>query len=224
MKGMYLFVMVVCLSMGTFVLASKAHSYSYNAWVGMTGADTIAVNPFLSGALTPDPMSYTDFEMMLEWGFSDKMDFFYNFTGNWGMIRYDFSGKDLAIVGVQAGADYLSLQYHLIYDELDMFAIEANVALTFPYGAMLDAMEIGAVIAPVLKLPFGVSVYLEINPVYTFGDDGGFGLELVPGLCFDIGDAQLSVGLPLGDILSENGISVSYGAWLWIPFNYAKGE
>lgn len=218
-------VLFVVLVIGVYLaMPNKAHCYSYGAWVGMTGANTLALNPFLSGNLgNGTPATFTDWDMLLEFGFGDKADIFYSFSSSWGMIRYDFSGKNLAIAALMISSSSVGLQYHAIYDELDKFAIEGNVYFDFPYETNFgESMTIGAIIAPVLKLG-AINIFVEFDPAYTLAGGGAFSLGIVPGVCFNIGDSQLSIGIPLGDVASGS-LSVGYGAWLWVPFSFVGKE
>ncbi len=209
---------------GVLTAAQNGQAYSYSAWVGMTGANTIAVNPFIGGSF--DGTSYTDMaDLVLEYGISDYADMFASVNG-WGMVRYDFSrGENMGIAALYFDSTQLGLQYHMIKGFSDAFSLEANVYFNFPYGginSMIENMGMGAIIAPTVI--FGkAAFYLEVDPAYTLGTGGGFDLKLVPGLWFKVGNGELSIGVPITG-LTGGGASVSYGAWYWIPFTLPTAE
>lgn len=212
---------VALIALGAVVLTTETgNAYSYGAWVGMTGANTIAWNPFLSGSL--DGESLTDWENLVEFGVSDYADIFLSLSADpWGMVRYDLSkGNNVGIVGLYLDSGSAGLQYHMITALADIFTLEANVSVSVPYmGAdSFGNMSFGAIIAPVLTFTEKMAFYCEIDPSFTLGEEGGFDLTLVPGLWFSLGNGELSVGFPIGG-LTGGDVSVSYGAWYWIPFS-----
>ena len=200
---------VAVLIFAAFVMLSPARvlAYSYGAWVGMTGAKTVAVNPFYSIALSaPYAGAVT---AKFDYGFSDVADIMVDISDKWVMPRYDLTGgKSYLIAGLMLGAAP-GLQLHGIYDDQSMWAIEYNVA----YSATawdFSGSDLGAIIAPTLKLgDFGVWVEGDLNSIIT-----GFSFDMGAGIYINAGDNQISIGV--NSILGTPNI----GAWLWAPFSF----
>lgn len=217
----YGWMVLVFALIGVVAVAERGQAYSYDAWTGMTGKGTIAINPFVSGDLNA---SFTDVGMWAGFGLSDTADILFDFANMAGMFRYDFSGgNNVGIVALALSSTSLGLQYHMIVDpDEGIFAFEGNIYFNFPYTGMLADMSLGAYLAPVLKLGEVVSLYVEVDPSYSLADSA-FALQLVPGLCFNIGDGQLSVGFPVTGLL-DGSTAVSYGMWYWFPFSLGAEE
>jgi hypothetical protein len=206
--------------LGTAVMAGMimmtpqlGRAYSYNAWVGMTGAKTVAVNPFYSVGIGKGTTYQGSFVGALDYGFSDKADIFIDFTDGWLMPRYDLSGDNLAIVGLMLGSAASGfgpgLQLHGIYDKAKMFAIEYNLDLSTA-GWDFSGINMNAIVAPTLKLGnFGVWVEGDFNGLIS-----GFGFDMGAGIYVNVGDDQISLGV--NSILGSPNI----GGWLWAPFSF----
>jgi hypothetical protein len=137
-------------AMSLTAAVESGHAYSYSAWVGMTGANTIAINPFFGGDFAGNVFSQAD--VVLEYGISDYADIFTSITG-WGMVRYDFSkGNNVGIGALYLDSEKLGLQYHMIKSFADIFTLEANVDVYMPYADMIGTMNFSAYIAPVVTL------------------------------------------------------------------------
>ncbi len=201
------------VSLGLAVLAAMVmatpdlgSAYSYGAWVGMTGAKTVAVNPIYGIDLSTG-VGAVDFKF--DYGFSDTVDIFLDISSGYIMPRYDISGNNLLIAGLVLGSAP-GLQIHGIWDELDMFALEYNVW----YSAsdwLFSGFDTGIIIAPTLKLgDFGVWVEGDI----ATGDFTAVGFDMNAGIYVNLGDNQISIGAT--GLLGNDGIGI--GAWLWAPF------
>ncbi len=200
----------------TLLGTAAAFPYSYGAWVGMTGENTMALNPFLSGSYSPVSLGY---DMAASFGLGKTADIFVS-TGPWAMVRGDFSGgKNLGIVALYADPAKAGPEYHLFWDENKMFAGEVNIY--FHKALAEKTMTIGGRLAPVVKLGPVISIYAEVDPAFEISG-GAFTLGVVPGVCFNIGKTQLSVGFTVSDVLASE-MNVGYGAWFWAPFEF-KGE
>jgi hypothetical protein len=210
------------------VMLDKAHAYSFNAWVGLTGDKTIAINPFMYGNITPGSFSST-FENVVEFGIGANADFFISTMG-WGMARFGL-GDPNQIIALKAtaglgdtngGFGTFGPQYHGVFNFGDTFTLEANLWWDLSYMNLAD-MTITAVIAPVVKFDKDatVAVFVEIDPVLTLsGGSSAFALNIVPGLSFLNG--TVSVGLTIGGI-TGSAVTLGYGAWLWVPFSLGGG-
>lgn len=199
--------------MGTAVLAVAVmaapvtgQAYSYNAWVGMTGAKTVAVNPFYSFSLSA-PYSGS-LLAKFDYGFTDHADIFVDITSGYIMPRFDLLKNNAAILGVYLGSGP-GLQVHGFFDESDILAIEYNVGLTTSAWDF-SGIDAFAIIAPTLKLgDFGVWVEADFNSIIS-----GFGFDMGAGVYLNVGDNQISLGV--NSILGSPYI----GGWLWAPFSF----
>ncbi len=202
--------------LGAAILASVVmvspnlgQAYSYNAWVGMTGAKTVAVNPFYSfGIDSANTGSYLTGSVLFkfDYGFSDYADIM--LTPTWIMPRFDLLKNNLLILGVQLGTAP-ALQIHGFYDKMDLIAIEYNV-YTVANDWSLSGFDVGAIVAPTLKLGnFGIWVEADFNSII-----GGFGFDMGAGIYINAGANQISLGV--NSILGSPNI----GGWLWAPFSF----
>lgn len=193
-----------------------ASAYAFNPWTTMTGKGTFVINPFVGGTFSGGTPFYVS-DLVLEYGISDYADIFTSVMG-WAMVRFDLSkGNNTGILGIYGDAGKCGVQWDFYKDISDKFTLEANVDAFLPYADPVGSMNFSAYIAPVLKLTPSFALYCEIDPAYTLGTAGGFGLNIVPGVWFQAGDGQLSLGVTLANVTSGT-IDVSYGAWYWIPF------
>jgi hypothetical protein len=224
---------LVFAAVGLLLSARSAHSYSINAWGPMTGARTLALNPIFYGAF--DPFDFTT-DIVVSYGVSDNIDVFvdvatltitpdFSYTGSWVMGRYDFGGSN--IIAAQLGFysydgstdPYLTPQYHF-FREGDRFAWEINAGIEIPLTDAKNSSLFG-IFAPVFKvIPDTLSVFVEVDPSYQFGDFEDFILSIVPGLCIGFAENkhQISVGLTIED-LTESEVGFSYAAWYWTSFS-----
>jgi hypothetical protein len=200
------------LSLGLMVLAAAVmaapvmgSAYSYGAWVGMTGAKTVAVNPFYAISFS-NPYAGTP-TIKFDYGFSDKFDVMFDISDGWIMPRVDLLGNNLLIAAVQLGTAGPGLQLHGFYDKAKMFALEYNLYTTTG-GWNFSSFNMGAIIAPTLKLgDFGIWVEADLNNIIT-----GFGFDMGAGVYINVDKSQISIGV--NSILG----SPNLGAWLWTPF------
>lgn len=210
MKNLYLVLMVLCAAL-LLSTPGITHTYSHNAWVGMTGARTLAVNPFYNIDLSA-PYGST-FLAKFDYGFTDQADIFIDVTSRWIMPRYDLSGNNLLIAGL-----YLptgsgpGIQLHGIYDEMENFAIEYNLALSTAAWDF-SSPDLKLIVAPTLKLgDFGIWVEADLNSIIS-----SFDFDMGAGIYINAGDNQISLGV--NNILARGG-SRNIGAWLWAPFTF----
>ncbi len=207
------------IALGAVVLMTPetGRAYSYNTIVGMTGANTVAINPFYSFGIDVNNTSTLYKGSLLaifEYGFSDKADIFVAPAAGWIMPRYDISGNNLAILGLMLGVGP-GLQVHGIFDELDVFAFEYNVYLNTAAWDF-SGINVGAFIAPTVKFGnFGIWVEGDFN-YNTALTTGAFTFDMGAGIFINAGDNQISLGV--NSILGSPNI----GGWLWAPFSFAK--
>ncbi len=208
---------------GMIAASVAGHSYAYNPWTTMMGAKTLGINPFVY-ASSFDPFTMGA-DLVVSYGFTDNIDLFVDLAGvnltpefgyntSWIMPRIDLGGNN--IIAIQAGLTAVSPQYHFFWEN-DLFAAEANLYVSFAYDSFGTPL-IGAYLAPVVKIVKDVlALYCEVNPSYQV--EGSFALNIVPGIFLNMGDAgQLSVGVPLGDVLT--GLAPGVGLWYFLPVKF----
>ena len=214
------------LVLGTVMMVSnKAEAYSYNAWVGLTGDKTIAINPFMYGNITPGPFSAA-FENVIGIGIGSMMDFMISIGATpWGMLRFGL-GDPNQIVAIKATAGFgdtnsgtgtFGPHYHGTFTLSESFLLEANIWADLSYKK-IGNMTFTAVIAPVVKFDKDASVaaFLEIDPILAVVDGtSAFSMNIVPGLAFMNG--TFSIGVSINNVTGTN-ITLGYGAWIWVPF------
>jgi hypothetical protein len=214
-----------------------AHPYCFTAWTTMTGAKTVAINPFFYVAPLGTGLDVSG-DFVGGYGFSDNVDLYANlaslnlksdfgsYSGSWVMPRYQV--KENHILALQLGADadfkYFDIipQYHYVKDQ-EAWVLEVNATAKFNTFDM-GKPELGACIAPVYKLKKDVLYpFLEFNPTVTVGDGGGFDFTLAPGVWIGIPETphQFSVSLQLSGIKDNN---VSAGIYLWYWYSFTLGE
>ena len=230
MSASILFLFFVAAAM---LLPRDASPYSYSAWGPMSGARTLSVNPLVYGPFYDFGLS-TD--LVVSYGFTDRFDIFvdlasldvapeFGYAGSWVMPRVGLGENH--VLGLQMGFDsvdpfsfYLAPQYHF-FGENEKLALEFNLGVYVPFSEP-ETSEIYAVAVPVYKVKSDVfALYVEVDPYYTFGADGGFGLNIVPGLWLGFGEEaahQISFGLILESVTSGD-LSLSYGFWYWTSFS-----
>lgn len=174
----------------------------------MTGAKTVAVNPFYS--VSPTAPYKGSVTAKFDYGFSDVADIMVDISDGWIMPRYDFTGgNSLLIGGLMLGSGGPGLQIHGFYDKQDMWAVEYNLAYSSA-GWDFSGSDISAIVAPTLKLgDFGVWVEGDANTLLT-----SMAFDMGAGIYVNVGDNQISIGV--NTLLS----SPSVGAWLWAPFSF----
>ncbi len=202
-------VSVVTAIFAAFMMLSPSQisAYSYGAWVGMTGAKTVAVNPFYSVSLSaPYAGAVTS---KFDYGFSDTADIMVDVSDGWIMPRYDFTGgKSLLIGGLMLG-NAPGVQLHGIYDDQSLWAVEYNLAYSTSTWDF-SGSDLSAIVAPTLKLgDFGVWVEGDVNTILT-----KLGFDMGAGIYINAGDNQISIGV--NSILGKPNV----GAWLWAPFSF----
>ncbi|OHD55643.1 MAG: hypothetical protein A2Y33_13495 [Spirochaetes bacterium GWF1_51_8] len=191
---------------------NSGYSYCLTAWCGIAPERQIVLNPIVSGAL--DGVSYTDWEFITGFGVAENVDFYFS-TALYGLIRYDFSGTDLAIVGLKASAADLSIEYHGNYPLADFLLLEFNVAFLMPYGSMLDTPAVSGIVSPIVMFTPDFAMFVEIDPSYSFDTNTGFALKLVPGITLFDGAATL--GVPI--VIAGGNISIGYSAMFAVGFD-----
>jgi hypothetical protein len=213
-----------------FVFSGPALPYSYTAWTGMTGAKTLAVNPFAYGSFSP--FKGVSIDTVLALGVTANFDILadlatvniadpVSYGGSWILPRFDLGGAN--ILGLQIGWDTsvftLIPQYHL-FKENDRFAFEFNLGAKIPFADPL-VVGLSAVVAPVLKIvPNLLDLFVEVDPGYTFSSPGTFSLNVVPGICLLWGpnsSNQVCAGLILSNVTGT--VSTGFGVWYWHPFS-----
>jgi hypothetical protein len=208
-------------------------AYSYNAWGTMTGARTLAVNPFFWGPLKGGAGLTVD--AVLLYGVTPRVDLIADiaevsiaptagYALSYLMPRFDLGKNNiLALQLTMANSSPASFsvtpQYHF-FAENDRLALEFNAGLTIPVSDPA-ASSVYAVIAPVLKIvPGTLHLFLEVDPSYNaFDGSGSSALNLVPGVWLGLagGKHQFSFGVPLSDATSGSA-GVGYALWYWTTF------
>lgn len=237
---------IAALAAVTLSLGPRLHAYAYSPWTTMTGEKTIAVNPFFYSTAF-NPFTPT-FDLVAWYGFAPNIDIAVNFAtvgisgagvsygGSWIMPRIDLGGNN--ILAMQAGissvsptaAFFLTPQYHFFWEN-DNFAFEANAYLKIPLP--YTTLTVGAYIAPVLKIVNKFFyLFCEVDPAFS-PENGAlpmsFGLGIVPGVTFLLADAthQICIGVPLGNVVSVSGSTVTAGVtpgisvWYYTTFSLA---
>ena len=213
---------------------SGLQAYSYNAWGTMTGARTLAVNPFFWGSLKGGAGLTVD--AVLLYGFTPRFDVIADiaevniaptagYALSYLMPRFDLGKNNILALQLTAAnsspASFsITPQYHF-FAENGRLAIEFNAGLTIPFSD-LDGSSLYAVIAPVLKIaPGSLHLFLEVDPSYSaFDGSGASALNLVPGVWIGLagGRHQFSFGVPLGGVTSGS-VGVGYALWYWTTFS-----
>ena len=220
--------LLLCLTAGT-----NLQAYSYDAWGTMTGARTLAVNPFFWGPLKGGQGLSMD--MVLLYGFTARFDVIADvaelnllprpgYALSYLMPRFDLGKNNILAIQFTASGIYpvsfsVTPQYHFFTESRGM-AFEFNAGLSIPFSSP-SSSSLYAVLAPVWKIVDGkVHLYLEIDPSLAFGNPPSFGLNLVPGVWIGLagGKHQFSLGIPLYGVTSGN-FAVGYAAWYWTTFS-----
>lgn len=217
MRIMRLLSVVLAAFTLTAVLTVNLNAYCFSAWCEKVPQNEIFLNPVLTGAL--DGASYTDWEFIIGFGVIENMDFYFS-TDGYGLIRYDVSGNDMAILGLKASSVDLAVVYHGVFPIGSSFLIEANVSYTMPYGAMLDSPVIGGIFAPVIMFTPDFALFVEFNPSYDLTPGAGFSIQFVPG--FSLFDAAFTFGVPID--LAGSDIKVGYAAMFGVAFDIPQPE
>jgi hypothetical protein len=206
---------LICLS------CSLAHGYSYTALSLLTPEKSIAVNPFFYA----DCKGFVGSSLFLGYGMTAKSDIWmqmslFNTGGNFfsAMVRYDLGKSNILALAVSPV--WFSPQYHFIWEN-DRIALQANAVVQCSYD-YLDKPAMYAVLSPVVKLFKGIDVFVEVNPGYYMQDGDfaslwtrseGFGLDLVGGIGFSVGQCIFSVACPVYDI--TNAATPTVGFWFY---------
>jgi hypothetical protein len=245
MKNMFRLAVAIALLAAT--LPSSGSAYSFSAWGTMTGAKTLAVNPFLYSAVGPFDATL---DLVAGYGITDKIDVFANIAGvyydgygktsvygSWIMPRYDLGGNN--VVALMAVADYgegadpsfrIWPQYHFFWEN-DTFAAEINAGVDIPVAAPVES-SVSVYLAPVWKIKDGTfHAYCELDPSYTSaGAEKGFDLAVLPGLWFGFGEEalhQFSLAASISGWWNDGDIAKgrpSYGVNLWYWTTFSLGE
>jgi hypothetical protein len=227
--------------------AGSVSAYTYSAYTTMTGAKTIALNPFLYLEDSSDRAT-SGADLVIALGMLDNLDIYANLAGfyglnglpdanpyysSWIMPRFDFGNT--RIVALQLGITldeddrarfYIGPQYHF-FRENDAFALEANAMFYSKNNPVTANPWAGATIGPVWKaIPDVLFPYLEVNPGYDFGDDstdGTFDLAIAPGICLAFPNTahQLSISFPISGLVAGEA-TVGIAVWCWLSFGGAE--
>ncbi|NPU99758.1 MAG: hypothetical protein HPY53_00080 [Brevinematales bacterium] len=196
----------------TALLTVNLNAYCFSAWCEKVPQNEIFLNPVLTGAL--DGASYTDWEFIIGFGVIENMDFYFS-TDGYGLIRYDVSGNDMAMLGLKASSADLAVEYHGVFPIDPSFIIEANVSYTMPYGAMIDSSVIGGIFAPVILFSQDFAFFIEFNPSYDLTPGAGFSMQFLPG--FSLFDGAFTFGVPID--LAGSDIIIGYAAMFGVAFD-----
>ena len=203
------------------IACSLAHGYSYSALAYLTPEKSLAMNPFFYA----DLQGFVGSSLFAGYGMTEKSDIWmtmslFNDGSNFfsAMSRYGLNGSN--ILAVAASPVWVSPQYHFIWEN-GRVALQSNVAVQISYDYM-DKPAFFAVLSPVLKLFKGIDVFVEANPGYYMqeGDFAnlwyrpeGFGLDLVGGAGFSVGQCIFSVACPVYDV--TNAPTPTVGFWFY---------
>ena len=215
MKKFLLAVLLAC---------TLTHGYSYTALAYLTPEKTIAVNPFFYA----DLQGFVGSSLLLSYGMTEKTDIWMSMgMGNDGSTsfsvtaRYDLGNTN--IIALMASPYNVIPQYNFAWEN-DRVCLQANAAIQLSFDYM-DKPALYAILSPVLKLGKGFDVFVEANPGYYMQDGDfanlwfrpeGFGLDLVGGIGFSVGDCIFSVACPVYDV--TNTPTPTLGFW----FFYSK--
>ncbi|MFH0920656.1 MAG: hypothetical protein V1913_09860 [Fibrobacterota bacterium] len=216
---------------------SLAFGYCFTAWTTMTGAKTLAANPFFYLEPLGSGMDLNA-DIVGGYGFTDNMDLFVNlaslnlksdpgaYGGSWLMPRYQI--KENHILALQLGADanveYFDIipQYHYVMDR-ETWTLEVNALASFNTFDM-GTPTFSACLAPVYKLSQDrFYPFLEVNPSYALGDNGGFDFNVAPGFWVGVPETphQFAVSVPLYGI-KDSDISAGIYVWYWYSLSLGK--
>jgi hypothetical protein len=211
----------------------------------MTGAQTFTVTPFVY--FTPIGSAGEDMDISLNavvgYGFTDRIDVFANLANlnlksepgaygqSWVMPRYNLGKNNILAlqVGVTQNANndlnaFGGPHYHFFWEN-NHWGAEFNAMAIFTMDT-LASNSLYACAAPVYKLmPNILYPYVEFDPTYTLGDNGGFDFVIAPGLWFSIPDTphQLSVSVPLSGI-KDGSVGAGIYARYWFSFGASNGN
>lgn len=206
-------------------LCSSTFAYSYTAFCFTTGKNTLGINPYLYGFKIESDI-FGGGDLCAAYGITDKFDVYADVNylygagagtfGWWIMPRYDFGGTK--ILAIKANDLMISPQFHFI-QEWTKFALQANAAVQLTYDYPKDP-AVFAVVCPLFKFNDKLDAFCEVNPSYTMAEGDlvmgwvrpkGFGLDIVPGIGFKLGELLFSVSVPIYDITGAP--TPSIGMW-----------
>jgi hypothetical protein len=212
MRGMKFIPAALVSFIMTAMITVNLNAYCFSAWCEKVPQNQIFLNPVLSGKL--DGVSYTDWEFIIGFGVAKNIDFYFS-TDQYGIIRYDFSGNDMAIVGLEASSADFALEFHGVYPLDPSILIEFNASLTMQYGSVLETPVFNSIVAPVFKLSPDFSLFVEFIPTYSFASNGGLSMQFVPGIT--LFDGAFTFAVPIE--LTGSEIQIGYGAMIGIGFD-----
>lgn len=227
---MKLWILFASLFMIAGPLNHPLHSYSFNLFNGMTGDGVLCITPTFSSALSSG--TSVGLDMIASVGAGKNFDLVFDAAGldlypqakyltAWLMPRFDFGYNN--ILAVQFGfnnenpiAFNVFPQYHFFYEN-DNFAFELNTGVNIPLSSP-DVSDFRLLTAPVWKaLKDVLYVFVEIDPSYTLGTEGGFNLNINPGIWIGIPGTphQFCVTALINNITSG---APEYGIGIWYNF------
>ncbi len=141
------------------------------------------------------------------------------------MPRFEFLPNNIIALQLQFNntqpMNYnIAPQYHLFYEN-DFMAFEFNGIVTIPINNPDSSTAVSGIIAPVWKAVKGILYpFIEIDPSYVFGDNGGFHLNIVPGVSLGIPDTphQFCLAFTLADVTSG---ALGYGIGFWYSVSFS---
>jgi len=209
---------------------SLSSAYTYSAWTSMTGAKTVAINPFVQTSF--DEIDQVSTDLVAGYGFTDQFDLYVNiatlspikefsYAGSWVMPRYALSENK--IIALQLGTDKenltLSPQFHAFRDN-GPFVLEFNAGLStnssdFAAGSLFATFGLVYKLSEEIMYPF-----IEVNPSYQYGgEEGVFDFTVDPGVWYGLKGTphQIALSLPFSGI-KDNAVSVGLHFWYWWSF------
>lgn len=208
--------------------APVAQAGSLNLWGPHTGDGVLAVTPMLFVDATPAVYPY----LYLQQGFSPRFEVVLGAGGTVGPSS-SFDGLEVmprlfltdavalalrttTLVGPDVG---VAPEVHGTW-EREALVVTVNGGWEPWVGKSgFDPGSIYVQIAPEVYVTESTSLYVEVDPWWVFGEEGGAVMELVPGVSTDVADVHyVSVGWAL-PMLPRVDVQASYlGAWYSVAF------
>ena len=227
---LYFYAVIVSLLLAAAV---RVFPYSFNAFNGMTGKGTVSLAPTISCPISP--AFGTAVDLIGSYGFTPNFDLFADaadfslapqagYAYSWIMPRFEFLpgnilGLQLQLNNSQPMSYGIAPQYHFFYEN-DGLALEFNGVFTYPVNNTNASPAVSGILAPVWKAVKDILYpFIEIDPSYTFGNNSGFHLNIVPGFWIGIPDTphQFCLAFTLSDVTSG---AVGYGVSFWYSVSF----
>ena len=221
---------ILVLTFLVCTLSQPLFSASYNCYTplgGESGIGALSLTPYAEVGASPF-FGYSLAGINVSYGITANIDAilgigYFNLSPSFNveemsfMPRFDLGGNNILALMLKYSATKLfviSPQYHTMFT-FDLVCLEINLKADIPVTNAKSSM-IKAQMAPVVSILDGlIQLSVEIDAAYTLGTGGGFNLDIIPGIAWNINDKnQLFVGVPLYYVNSS--LSPSIGIWYWL--------